>query len=321
MENISLDNSILILMGLADIGNFKYLYSFITIVVYLTVMVLCFTIVFVTYTEEALHEPMYILISHLMVNGMYGTTALMPKLIVDLLTGCYTIPFTGCLAQGFFVQSFPCFEIFTFTAMAYDRYLAVGHPLRYPMLMTTKVIMKVLLEIWVYVLVGICAIILLASRQTLCGVKINSVFCETVSLTYLSCGDNTLGMVFGFIWTMVMIVGCLIVIVYCYIRTFIVCLRISHEACQKAIHTLVTHIIAYSTFMASVLFMVFRYRIKGETQSVVSLVVTFVTGVLSFTLNPMIYGMRTEALRTKILQKLLRSKLDLPNKNKKNTFA
>ncbi|XP_075706007.1 olfactory receptor 6E1-like [Rhinoderma darwinii] len=320
MENISLANTHFILMGLAEIGHFKYLYSLITIVVYVTVMVLCFTIVFVTYTEEALHEPMYIFISNLMFNEMYGSTVLMPKLIIDLITGCYTIPFIGCLAQGFFLQTFASVEIFTFTAMAYDRYLAVGHPLRYAMLMTNKTVRKILLEIWVYVLVGICAIVILASRQTLCGVKINSVFCETISLTYLSCGNNTLSVVFGFTWTMIMMIGCMIVVFYCYIRTFLVCLRISQEACQKAIHTLVTHIIAFSTFMSTTLFIVFRYRFKGESQSLVSHIVTSVTGTLSFTLNPIIYGIRTEALRTKILQKLQSNNIEIPkrpNKRKK----
>ncbi|KAM3936242.1 olfactory receptor 6N1-like [Leptodactylus fuscus] len=308
MENISLVNTQLILMGLSETGNFRYFFSFITTVVYVTVMVLSAMIMFVTYMEEALHEPMYIFISNLMFNQMYGSTALMPKLIVDLLTGCYTISFTGCLAQGFFLQSFPCVEYFTFTAMAYDRYLAVGHPLRYPMLMTHKTTMKILIEMWVYVFVGICTIILLASRQTLCGVEINSVFCETISLTHLSCGDTSLSVVFGFTWTLIMMVSCVLVVIYCYIRTFLVCLRISQEACQKAVHTLVTHIIAFSTFMAAAMLIVFRYKIKGESLSVVSHVVSVLVGALSFTLNPIIYGIRTEVLRTKILQKLQRHK-------------
>ncbi|XP_077307003.1 olfactory receptor 5AP2-like [Lithobates pipiens] len=303
MENISMTGT-LFLMGLAELGNIKYLYSFITLVIYVTVMVLCLTIVVVTWTEEALHEPMYIFISNLMFTDMYGSSALMPKLIIDLMTGCMTIPFSQCLAQGFFLQSFPSVEIFTFAAMAYDRYLAVGHPLRYPMLMTNRKAFTILIEIWIYVYVGICAIVVIASRQTLCGVHINSVFCETVSLTYLACGDTTLGIAFGFTWTMIMIVSCVCVAIYCYIRTFLVCLKISEDACQKAIHTLVTHIIAFFTFLASTLFMTFRYRLKGESLSLISHIITSVTGAASFTLNPIIYGIRTEALRVKIIHRL-----------------
>ncbi|XP_056416250.1 olfactory receptor 6N1-like [Hyla sarda] len=316
MANMSSANTYFILVGIPEIGNFKYLYALTIIVVYMTIMVLSFTILYVTFTEEALHEPMYIFISNLMFGEMYGSTALMPKLVIDLLSGSYTIPFVGCLAQGFFLQSFPCVEIFTFTAMAYDRYLAVGHPLRYPMLMTNKMALKILLKIWVYVLVGIGAVVIIASRQILCGVEINSMFCETISLTHLSCGDTTLSVAFGFTWTLIMMVGCVLVVKYCYVRTFLVCLRISQDAHQKAVHTLVTHIIAFSTFMTSALFIVFRYKLKGESLSVVSHIVTSVTGTLSFALNPIIYGIRTEALRTKILQKLLRNNIELLGRGK-----
>ncbi|XP_073524961.1 olfactory receptor 5AP2-like [Phyllobates terribilis] len=304
MENISLAITDLILMGLVEISNFKYLFSLVIGVVYVMAIVLCFTIVFLTYMEESLHEPMYIFISNLMFNGIYGTTSIMPKLIIDLLTGCYTVPYTRCLAQSFFVQSYPSVEIFTFTAMAYDRYLAVEHPLRYPMLMTNKKAQNILLEIWIYVLSGICVIVILATRQTLCGVMINSMMCETISLTHLACGDTTLSVVFGFTWTSIMVVSCVLVVMYCYIRTFIVCLQISQEAYQKAIHTLVTHIIAFTAFLVSILFFVFRYKLKGELLSVVSNIVISLTGAFSSTLNPIIYGIRTEALRTKILQKL-----------------
>ncbi|XP_040195510.1 olfactory receptor 52B6-like [Rana temporaria] len=298
----------LFLMGLAELGNFRYLYSFITLVVYVTVMVLCLAIVVVTWTEEALHEPMYIFISNLMFTDMYGSSALMPKLMIDLMTGCMTIPLSQCLAQGFFLQSFPSVEIFIFAAMAYDRYLAVGHPLRYPMLMTNRKVFKILVAIWIYVYVGICAILVIASRQTLCGVHINSVFCETISLTHLACGDTTLGIVFGFTWSMIMMAGCVSVVIYCYIRTFLVCHKISEDACQKAIHTLVTHIIAFFTFLATTIFLTYRYRIKGESLSLITHYITSVTGVASFTLNPIIYGIRTEALRVKIIHRLKKDK-------------
>ncbi|XP_018426386.1 PREDICTED: olfactory receptor 5AC2-like [Nanorana parkeri] len=206
MENVTTIGSHIFLMGLAELGNLRYLYSFTTLVTYLIVMVLCSVIVLVTWTEETLHEPMYIFISNLMLADMYGSTALMPKLIIDLVTGCMMISLTECLAQGFFLQSFPPVEILTFTAMAYDRYLAVAHPLMYPIWMTNKRAFKILVVIWIYVYVGICAIVLIASRQTLCGVQINSVFCETISLTHLSCGNTTLSIVFGFTWTMLMII-------------------------------------------------------------------------------------------------------------------
>ncbi|XP_056415450.1 olfactory receptor 49-like [Hyla sarda] len=315
MDNISLTNSQVILMGILEIGNWRYLYSLGIILNTVPVLVLSSLILFVTYTEEALHQPMYIFISNLMFNEIY-TTIFTSKLLIDVLSGRYTIPFVECLVQGFFMQSCPCVEMFTFTVMAYDRYLAIGHPLRYPMLMTNKTALRILLAIWVYVLVGIGICVMLTSRQTLCGVEINSMFCETISLNHLSC-DGTYSVDFGFTWDFIMLVGCGFVVLYCYIRTFIVCFSISGDASRKALHTLVTHMIAFSTFFTSFVFPVFRYRYKGDAETVMSHILFSLPGALSFFLNPLIYGFRIEALRKKILQKLTREKREISDRGKK----
>ncbi|XP_056415433.1 olfactory receptor 4E1-like [Hyla sarda] len=316
MENISLANPQLILKGIIEIGNLRYLYSFVLIVMYVVVTALCSIIVWVTYTEEALHEPMFIFLANLLFNEIYGGTVFGPKLITDVLSVRYTISFVDCLVQGFFMQGFPCVEMFTFTVMAYDRYLAIGHPLRYTILMTNKRALMIIFAIWVYVLVGIGTCVILTSRQTLCGVEINNVFCETISLNHLSCG-GTYSADFGFTWDFIMLVGCGLVVLYCYIRTFIVCFSISQDASRKALHTLVTHMIAFSTFLASFIFIISRYRLTEDAQTVLSHFVSSMPGSVSYILNPLIYGIRIEALRNKILQKLCINKREITDREKK----
>ncbi|XP_018426388.1 PREDICTED: olfactory receptor 52E8-like [Nanorana parkeri] len=250
-----------VLLGVVEMEKFRFLYSGVAFFVYIITMFICSLIIFVVWTEESLHEPMYIFICNLVFNGMFGSSTFLPKLIIDLLSGSITISFSGCLVQSFFLHSFAAVEVFTFTMMAHDRYLAVG-------------------------------------------THLNNVFCENMSLIKLACGDASVNNIFGAVEAFLIDISCLLVIVYCYVRTFIICLKISKEACQKAISTLVTHLAAFSTFMIASFFILLRYRLNSGSISLAAHVSITVIGLMTpITLNPVIYGIRTEALKNKIVHK------------------
>ncbi|XP_069828927.1 olfactory receptor 52E8-like [Dendropsophus ebraccatus] len=307
MVNVSLVYSIqdFVLLGLKEMEQLRYLYSVVALLIYFCSIFLSTLIVHVVWTEQSLHEPMYIFICGLVGNGMVGSSALLPKLAIDLFSGWTTISLSVCLTQAFFIQSYAVIEMVTFTIMAYDRFLAVGFPLRYHSLMTNRMALQSLAIIWSVILLSEVVVVLLVVRLTICGNGINNVYCETTSLTRLACGSTVINDIFGTSWTLLIYVGSLMIVIYCYIRTFLVCLKISMEASQKAIHTLVTHIITFSTFIAASLFVVFKYRINGGTLSTVTHVIISVGGLLvSVTINPLIYGIRTEALRMKMIHTL-----------------
>ncbi|XP_056415967.1 olfactory receptor 52E8-like [Hyla sarda] len=294
-----------VLLGLKEMEHLKYFYFVVALVIYFSTMFLCTLTVYVVWTEQSLHEPMYIFICNLVGNDMIGSSAFLPKLTIDLFSGCSTISLSGCLTQAFFLQVFASVEILTFTIMAIDRYLAVCFPLRYHSLMTNKKGIQSLVII--YSIISICVLIsvMLLFRLTLCGNIINNVFCETMSLIRLGCASTAINDAYGTIWTLLMVIGSIVTVIYCYIWTFYVCLKISLEASKKAIHTLVTHVITYSTFMVAVVFLVFRYRLNSGSLSTVTHIIISISGLLvSITLNPLIYGIRTEALRKKISRTL-----------------
>ncbi|XP_040195205.1 putative gustatory receptor clone PTE03 [Rana temporaria] len=303
MENISAGN--FVLLGLREMENLKYVYSGISLGLYFMIMIISSMIVYITLEEKTLHEPMYIFICNLILNVMVGGSSFLPKLAIDLLSGCSTTSFLGCLTQAFCIQSFASVEVFTFTIMAYDRYLAVSHPLRYHNLMTNRRALMSTLVIWLVAFMSRIVGFVLVVRITLCGKTINNVYCEIMSLLRLACGSTLANDIYGTTYTLLMVIISLSVVIYCYIRTFLICFKISTGANQKAIHTLVTHIMALSTFMAATLFVAFRYRVNGGSLSTTTHVVIPVTGLtVSVTLNPLIYGIRTEVLRIKILHRL-----------------
>ncbi|XP_069828937.1 olfactory receptor 5AC2-like [Dendropsophus ebraccatus] len=260
MDNVSMTFNVqdFVLLGLKEMKQLRYFYSVVALLIYLSTISLCTLIVFVVWTEQSLHEPMYIFICGLMGNLNIASSAVIPKLAIDLLSGCTTISLSGCLIQSYCLQSSALVEILTFTIMAYDRYLAVGFPLRYHSLMTNRKALQSLAIIWSVNLILVFVVVLLVIRLTLCGNSINGVLCETMSLTRMSCGSTVINDIYGTIYTLLCYIGSLMIVIYCYIRTFLVCLKISKEAAQKAIHTLVTHIITYSTFMATTSFLILR---------------------------------------------------------------
>ncbi|XP_073468520.1 olfactory receptor 6E1-like [Aquarana catesbeiana] len=267
-------------------------------------MFLCCLIVYVIWIEATLHEPMYIFIFNLIINGVFGNTVIFPQFIIGLLTGSSTISFYECLVQVFCVQSFSTVEIFTFTAMAYDRYLAVGYPLRYATLMTNGIALKYLVCIWISVFILVVVPLIMTANLKFCGVNINNIFCENMSLVRLACGNSAMvNNIFGLVETLLVIFGTILIIIYCYMRTLWICLKISKAACQKAMHTLSTHIITFSIFLTAALFVFLRYRLNGGTISIPVHVFLSITGLLtSVIVNPIVYGIRTEALKLKIIR-------------------
>ncbi|XP_077307013.1 olfactory receptor 52D1-like [Lithobates pipiens] len=305
MENISTTYTNFILVGLVEMESFRFLYALMTFAVYSTSFVVSSMIVYVIWREESLHEPMYIFICGLVLNVMFGSSAYLPKLLIDLLSKNSTISLSGCLFQAFCMQSYAAAEVFTFTAIAYDRYLAVGHPLRYSALMTNLTCQRILLAIWVFVFVGLCGGFCLTARLTFCAVNINNVYCETMSLLRLSCSDITVNNIYGITWTLFITISPMLVIIYCYIRTIIICFKLPGEASQKAAQTLVTHVTALSIFLVGAMFIAFRYRLSSISLSATAHVIIAMSGMsTSITVNPLIYGIRTKALRIRIARNL-----------------
>lgn len=304
MTNLSDTSSGLILLGVVEMERFRFLYSSLGLVIYLTTIFICSSILFVIWTDESLHEPMYIFIGNLVFNGIFGSSAFLPNLIIDLLFGFRTISFGGCLFQSFCIHCFAAVELFTLTLMAHDRYLSIGQPLRYSTLMTNWKAWKLIIANWTISISVVLGCVIMTAQLPLCGVELNTVFCDNMSLVKLACGNALLNNLYGAIGGSLFNIVCFLIILYYYIRTFRVCLRYSKEVFQKAMQILGTHLAAFFIFMVSSLFILLRYRIPiGSISLGVHTLLTIMGGIIPVAVNPIIYGIRTETLKIKIVQK------------------
>ncbi|XP_071989515.1 olfactory receptor 52L1-like [Engystomops pustulosus] len=305
MENVSKVGSYFVFLGLLEMEKYRIPYAIVALVLFIVSTLLCCLIIYIIWIEESLHEPMYFFISNLLLNGVFGNVTVFPQVIVGLLSGSSAISFPACLIQTFCVQSFSTAEALTFTTMAYDRYLAVGNPLRYSSIMTNTKALNSIYMIWALVFILVVIPVIMTANLSFCGFSINNIFCENMSLVRLACGNTTVNHLFGLVETLLFLGSTVLFVEYCYIRTLLICLKTYKSGSLKAARTLLTHVIAYSIFLMASLFIFLRYRLNVGTISVAAHVILSITGLISSVIvNPIVYGMRTEALKLKLIHNL-----------------
>ncbi|XP_069828956.1 olfactory receptor 4C6-like [Dendropsophus ebraccatus] len=305
MENTFNISENLVLLGLFETERLRYLYCVLSIVLYFFIVLLSIIIVAIVVTDTRLHEPMYILISNLVLNGIFGSSSFFPKFIVDLITSSTTISHGNCVAQTLCLTVFGFYEMITFTLMAYDRYLAVCHPLRYSMLVTNERIISLLTGCFVVTFILVLIAVLLTWKLPLCGDKLNNIFCDNMSMVILSCVDSSISQLFSASVVGVYLCVTIFSTIFSYLQIFLVCLKITGESRQKAVHTLVTHLLNFSIFLLGFLFIFIRYRLSSIKLPVIVHVLFSVTPLIVPPLfNPLIYGLRTHALKRRVIHHL-----------------
>ncbi|KAM4702791.1 olfactory receptor 1C1-like [Rhinophrynus dorsalis] len=137
---------------------------------------------------------MYILLSNLSLLDIFSTSTILPRLLYTLLTQHKTISFAACMIQLQFFLSFACIEFFLLAVMAYDRFVAICHPLHYTLLMNLKQCANFVIVIWITgSLDGFGFTVFIANLCFCSSHNIEHFFCDFTPLLKLTCSD-TLGM-------------------------------------------------------------------------------------------------------------------------------
>ncbi|XP_006008295.3 olfactory receptor 2K2-like [Latimeria chalumnae] len=259
--------------------------------------------------EEGLHEPMYICLSNLSVNELFGSCSLLPHLMANLLSETHTVSYTGCFVQIFCLYTYGNVELIILTVMAYDRYVAICNPLRYCTTMTKAKVSKLLAIAWLYTSAAVLITIALSVRLPLCGSTIEKLYCDNVSIMKLSCVKPSISNIYGIIAIVIDVGMPLIVILYSYLQILNVCLKISKEARAKAFHTCGTHLLTFVSFVIGALFVLIGNRVNSKAvPAFVNVILSLEFLVIPPLINPIIYGVRTEQIRTTI-RNLLRKRI------------
>ncbi|XP_053767211.1 olfactory receptor 7A10-like [Desmodus rotundus] len=99
-------------------------------------------------SDSHLHTLMYFFLSSLSLVDICLTSTTIPKMLLNIQTQSKAITYAGCITQMYFFILFAGLDNFFLTVMAYDRFVAICHPLCYMLIMIPQLCKLLVLVSW-----------------------------------------------------------------------------------------------------------------------------------------------------------------------------
>ncbi|KAM4637000.1 olfactory receptor 1C1-like [Discoglossus pictus] len=245
---------------------------------------------------------MYIFLMNLSILDISYTSTILPKLLNTLIAQNRSISFAGCIAQMYFFLSFACNEAFLLAAMAYDRYLAICHPLHYVLHMNLRRCSRFSAAVWAIGFLDPVLYPILISNMSFCRTNlIDHFFCDVTPLMKLSCSDTSNVEILTYIEGSLIVFTLFMftLISYFFIISTILNIR-STEGRRKAFSTCSSHltcvIIFYGTIMC--LYMRPTSNYYPNRDKFFSLLYILLVPML----NPVIYSLKNKDVKHALIK-------------------
>ncbi|XP_069827958.1 olfactory receptor 52N4-like [Dendropsophus ebraccatus] len=263
-------------------------------------------VLFIIKSEPSLHQPMYFFSSLLLLADLIQSNSTVPKMLFIFWFNDREISFEGCLVQMFFVHSISIVGSSVILAMAFDRYVAVCHPLRYVTILTTPVIMKIAILVTMRGILLISPYPFLVKRLPFCRSHIiEQSYCEHITVAKLACADIRINVLYGLIVAICVAGVDLLFIAASYIFIVRAVLRLpTREARYKVGNTCVSHVCVILVGYIPALFSTVSQRFGEQMLLSTQVIVANLYLVFPPMLNPIIYGINTKEIQ-KNVRKLL----------------
>ncbi|XP_029441690.1 olfactory receptor 1G1-like [Rhinatrema bivittatum] len=296
VENMTMVTEFIIL-GLSDNLQLQIPLFLVFLLIYLITLLGNLVIITVTCADPRLHTPMYFFLSNLSLTDICCISNIVPKLLGIFFSGVKTISYAGCMGQLFVFMGCAGIEILLLTTMAYDRYVAICHPLRYSFILNQRVCVLLVATSWIIGFLNSGIIMVSVTYLSFCDSnKVDHFFCDIVPLIKLSCTDTVgLETVLFFDGILTATPAFFVTLIsYTYIISAILRIR-SAEGKRKAFSTCSSHITVISIFYSSILCVYLRPNstYSQEQGRILSVLYTTVTPML----NPIIYSLRNHEVK------------------------
>ncbi|XP_048343501.1 olfactory receptor 1361-like [Sphaerodactylus townsendi] len=295
-----------ILLGLSTSPEFQGLLFPLFLSMYLVSLLGNLLIILVICSNDALfHTPMYFFLSHLSLADIGFSSNAVPKMLQILVSKISTISYSGCLTQLYFFVVFCTTDNFLLASMAYDRYVAICHPLHYSTIMSYKRCLVLTAGSWLLSNAqGLLYVFSISSFSFCASREIPHFFCDVHPLIKLSCSDtSSVEMMLMFEGTATML-GPLLLILLSYIFIIFKVLKVpSASGKYKAFSTCGSHLTTVALFYGTLIGTYIRpsSTYSGTKLSMASIFYTIVTPML----NPFIYSLRNSEMHG-AMRRLLR---------------
>ncbi|KAG8504561.1 Olfactory receptor 2L13 [Galemys pyrenaicus] len=294
MEKWNQTSNDFILLGLFPQSQTGFLFSLLIIFIFLLALVGNSTMIHLIHVDARLHTPMYILLSQLSLMDMIYISTTVPKMVFNYFSGQKGISFLGCGVQCFFFVAMAGSEGLLLASMAYDRYVAICHPLHYPIRMSKMTCVKMTIGSWILGSINSLAHALYTLHLPYCRSRaIDHFFCDIPAMMPLACMDTWAYEYMVFVSTSLLLLVPFLGITASYARVlFAVYHMRSKEGRKKAFTTCSTHLTVVTFYYAPFVYTYLRPRnLRSPTED--KNLAVFYT-ILTPMLNPIIYSLRNK---------------------------
>ena len=258
-------------------------------------------IVIIIRIDHHLHTPMYFFLSMLSTSETIYTLVILPRMLSSLVGLSQSISLAGCATQMFLFVTFGITNCFLLTAMGYDRYVAICHPLRYTVIMNRRVCIQL---VW-----GACSIGLIVTttqvtsvfRLPFCATKVAHFFCDIRPVMKLSCIDTTVNEILTLIISVLVILVPMGLVFISYILIISTILKIaSAEGRKKSFATCASHltVVIVHYGCASIAYLKPKSENSKDEDQLISVTYTVITPLL----NPVVYTLRNKEAKDALLR-------------------
>ncbi|XP_053555874.1 olfactory receptor 1019-like [Bombina bombina] len=283
-----------IFLGLETVSELKILIFTVLALIYILSVIGNFTVLVIIRTDSRLHTPMYFFLLNLALIEILYTTSITPNTLKNILKDEKRISFAGCFIQMFLFATLGSSECVLLGVMAYDRYVAICHPLLYTKIMNQPFCFCLALICWIIGIANALPHTTLTSMLPYCNSRIiKHYFCEIPPLLNISCKDTYVNKILVFLLGGCIILGSLTLTLISYIFVIAAVMRISSlTGKQKAFSTCTSHLIVVTIFFGTVTCNYLRpnsYSFSSQDK-----VISLVYVVLTPFINPIIYSLRNK---------------------------
>ncbi|KAM9348908.1 olfactory receptor 4B13-like [Symphorus nematophorus] len=285
-----------------EMKDLKLMYFCVFLIIYITTVAENIALIRVIYREKSLHEPMYLLLCNLAVNGLYGSTALLPALLTNLLSHSFEISLSFCQTQIYAIHTYAITEFTILAVMSYDRYLAVCYPLHYHAIMSQRVV-KLIVFTWLYPLLAFLIVFIFNLQLRFCERTIEKVYCVNYLLVKLACTDTSIVNIIGLLSVALYTFPQLIMIFYSYAHILRICVLSFSNSKLKALRTCTPHLLTIINYSIGCFFEIAQSRfdisyLSYQTRLFLSLYFLIFPPIL----NPAIYGLSIQLIRVQLFR-------------------
>ncbi|KAM6182146.1 olfactory receptor 1J21-like [Erethizon dorsatum] len=286
-----------ILLGLPIRLEEQGMYFALFLVMYLTTVLGNLLIILLIRLDSRLHTPMYFFLSHLALTDISFSSVTAPKMLINMLTQSQSISYVGCVSQVYFFLLFGDLDSFLLTSMAYDRYVAICHPLYYTTVMSQNLCFLLVIVSWVLSSASALVHTLLLTHLSFCGDDtLPHFFCDLSALLKLSSSDTTINELVILTVGAVVITLPFICILVSYGHIGATILRApSIKGICKAFSTCGSHLSVVSLYYGAIIGLYFfpSSNNTNDKDVIVAVLYTVVTPML----NPFIYSLRNQDMK------------------------